>query len=515
MTERNDQALQDDVFAFLGEPENHDPVPDSVERIDTHGAVVFLAGPSVYKVKRAVRYAYMDYSTLDRRHAMCLRELDINRRTAPQIYLGVVPVTREADGALAIDGAGSPVEWALHMRRFDQDALLATMARRGLLDTDLIKALAAEIEAFHRAAPPVRDSHGAGAMADILAELGEAFAAGPETLDALAFDAPARRQLERARSCLDARAEAGHVRRCHGDLHLNNIVLIDGAPVLFDAIEFDDSFATIDTLYDLAFVVMDLDERGMRAEANLLLNRYLYHSGADDDLSGLAALPLFLGCRAGIRAMVAAQRARLSPAPDAARDESIRYFKAALGYLNPDPARLIAVGGLSGTGKSTLAAALAPGVGAAPGAVHLRSDLERKTLFGAGETDRLGPERYSPDVTARVYDRLLAKAQIALEAGRAVVVDAVFSKPCERDAAEALARGLGVPFDGIWLHAAPGTLVARVDARTGDASDATRDVVAAQLDYDTGAISWAEVDAGGTPDDTLRSATAALALQEG
>ena len=453
------------MLAFLGDPASHDPVPDRVDRIDTHGAVVFMAGPSVYKVKRAVRYAYMDYSTLERRHVMCLRELEINRRTAPKIYLGVVPITREADGTFAIGGGGEPVEWALHMRRFDQDALLAAMAGRNLLDADLIKTLAAAIEAFHRAASPMKNARGAGAMEEIVAELTEAFAAEPQTLDAQAFDVPARRQLSRAQACLDARAQAGHVRHCHGDLHLNNIVLIDGEPVLFDAIEFDDSFATIDTLYDLAFVIMDLDQRGMRPEANLLLNRYLYHSGSDDDLIGLAAMPLFLGCRAGIRAMVAAQRAHLSPTPEAAIEEARRYYEAALGYLDPGPARLIAVGGLSGTGKSTLAAALAPHIGAAPGAVHLRSDLERKTLFDAGETDRLGAEHYSSEVTAQVYDRLLDKARITLEAGRTVVVDAVFSKPYERSAAEALASEIGSLFTASGsaqrpTHSSPGSMPA-------------------------------------------------------
>jgi len=506
MTPPDKNHLQDDVIAFLGDPASHSPVPDRVERIETHGALVFLADRSVYKIKRAVRYAYMDYSTLERRHAMCQRELEINRRTAPQIYLGVVAITREADGSLAIGGDGTPVEWALHMRRFGQDALLAAMADRNPLDDDLVKVLAATIEMFHRTAPPAANAGGAASLEDIVVELTDAFGAAPETLDARAFEAPARRQLERARACLDARARDGHVRRCHGDLHLNNIVLIDGAPVLFDAIEFDDSFATIDTLYDLAFVIMDLDERGMRDKANLLLNRYLYHSGSDDDLEGLIALPLFLACRAGIRAMVAAQRARLAAAPAGALEEAGRYFVAATGYLAPEPPRLIAVGGLSGTGKSTLAAALAPQVGAAPGAVHLRSDLERKSLFAAGETERLGAEHYTADVTARVYHRLLEKARIALKAGRGVVVDAVFSKPHEREAAEAVAAGLGVTFQGLWLTAAPDTLASRVDARTGDASDATRDVVAAQLEYDTGDISWTCVDAGGTADDTLRAA---------
>jgi len=510
MTEQHNKTSQDDVLAFLGDPAGHDPVPDRVERIDTHGAVVFLAGPSVYKVKRAVRYAYMDYSTLERRHAMCLRELEINRRTAPQIYLGVLPITRRADGGLAIGGSGEPVEWALHMRRFEQDALLAAMAERHLLDADLIKALAAAIETFHRAAEPMKDVRGAGAMEDIVAELTEAFAAEPETFDAQAFDVPARRQLERSRINLNARAQAGHVRRCHGDLHLNNIVLIDGAPVLFDAIEFDDSFASIDTLYEFVFVLLDRDQRGMRAEANLLLNRYLYHSSSDDDLRGLAALPLFLGCRAGIRAMVAAQRAHLSPDPDTAAEEAMRYYEAALGYLDPGPALLIAVGGLSGTGKSTLAAALAPHVGTAPGAVHLRSDLERKTLFGAGETDRLGAEHYSAEATVRVYERLFDKTRIALEAGCTVVVDAVFSRPDERSGAEALARDIGIPFNGLWLTAPPDTLLARVRTRKADASDATSDVVAAQLDYDTGDISWRHVDAGGIAEATLQNALNAV-----
>ena len=198
----------------------------------------------------------------------------------------------------------------------------------------------------------------------------------------------------------------------------------------------------------------------------------------------------------------------MAAAPAGALEEAGRYFDAATGYLAPEPPRLVAVGGLSGTGKSTLAAALAPQVGAAPGAVHLRSDLERKSLFSAGETERLGAEHYTADVTARVYDRLLEKARIALKAGRGVVVDAVFSKPHEREAVEAVAAGLGVPFQGLWLTAAPDTLVARVDARTGDASDATREVVAAQLEYDTGDISWTRVYAGGTPDDTLRAARA-------
>ena len=336
MTPPDKNHQQDDVVAFLGDPASHAPIPDRVERIETHGALVFLAGRSVYKIKRAVRYAYMDYSTLERRHAMCLRELEINRRTAPQIYLGVVAITREADGSLVIGGDGTPEEWALHMRRFGQDALLAAMADRSPLDDDLVKALAATIEAFHRARHRPRTNARWRGVPGRTSSSSWPMRSGPRLKRSTPVPSKRRRagNWSEPEPALDARARDGHVRRCHGDLHLNNIVLIDGAPVLFDAIEFDDSFATIDTLYDLAFVVMDLDERGMRDKANLLLNRYLYHSGSDDDLEGQIALPLFLACRAGIRAMVAAQRAHLAAAPAGALEEAGRYFDVATGYLD-------------------------------------------------------------------------------------------------------------------------------------------------------------------------------------
>jgi predicted kinase len=287
-------------------------------------------------------------------------------------------------------------------------------------------------------------------------------------------------------------------------------VLWRGRPVLFDAIEFDEALATIDTLYDLAFLLMDLDRRGQLEAANAVLNRYLWRSGAEIDLDGLAALPLFLGLRAAIRAMVTAERAGQEEGVASARDrDTARALLAAAGaYLAPSGPQLVAIGGLSGTGKSTLGRALAPGTGPVPGAVHLRSDLERKSLRGAGETTRLGPDAYTRAAGEEVYAVLRAKARHVLAAGHAAIVDAVFAEAGERAAIEAVAAELRVPFRGLWLEAAPGVLLQRVEGRIGDASDATGAVLRLQLAGDTGALTprWSRIDAGGSAAATLARA---------
>ena len=221
------------------------------------------------------------------------------------------------------------------------------------------------------------------------------FAAHPATVPpqaARALAAASRESLARLAPLLEARARGGYVRHCHGDLHLRNIVEIDGAPVLFDAIEFDDRLATIDVLHDLAFLLMDLGKRGLKAHANAVLNAYLDARASTGNLVGLAALPLFLSMRAAVRAKVELLRAGLAApgSADAAREEARAYFALARDFLDARAApRLIAIGGLSGSGKSAVARAIAPHIGAFPGAVHVRSDIERKRLFGVGPLERL------------------------------------------------------------------------------------------------------------------------------
>lgn len=518
-TVADDQA---EVAAFLSDPGSYPERPDSVDMIATHGAKVFLAGSEAWKIKRAVRYPYMDLSTLEKRRAVCERELEINRLWAPQLYLGCVPVTRERDGRLALGGDGEPVEWAVRMRSFPQSDLLGAIADNRGISSELARNLADMVFDSHVQAQRIEGPRGVERVTQLVTSVSRNLAGmsailTPEKTDA--FRQRAEQRLARAAAVLDRRAERGLVRRCHGDLHLGNIVMWQGSPVLFDALEFDEELATVDTLYDLAFLLMDFDHRQLRWAANTVLNRYLWRSQEPLDLEGLVALPLFLGLRAGVRALVAAERAeqeqsapgREDPASShTARAQS--YLRAALGYLDPLPPKLVAVGGLSGTGKSTLAARIAPGIGPCPGAVHLRSDLERKALFGRGETDRLGPEAYTEAATARVYCTLMEKAQDALRAGHGVIVDAVFAKPEERQRIADIGVNAGVPLTGLWLTASPATLMERVSQRRNDASDATVDVVKLQLAYEVGPLSpaWKTLDAGRDVEATAAQAKAAL-----
>ncbi len=507
---------QEEIAGFLAAPRSHGPGVKGVQRIDTHGAMVFLAGERVYKVKRAVRYPYMDFSTLERRRRACEREVALNRRTAPTLYLGVEAIVRDANGALALGGPGRAVEWAVVMRRFAQAALLDRRAEAGTLTLETIVAVADAIAAFHAAAPPLTDDARRGGAAAIRWVIQENAGEFDERADLFAVGAAARleqgglEELERRARLLDARRGDGRVRQCHGDLHLRNICLLEGAPTLFDAIEFNDALACIDVLYDLAFLLMDLEHRGLHGLANLALNRYLERTGDD---AGLAALPLFLSCRAAVRAKTSASAEAGQEDHGAARhlrDEARSYFDAARLYLLPPPARLVAVGGLAGTGKTSVARRLAPDLGAAPGALHLRSDAVRKALFGVEEQTRLPEEAYRPEQSGRVYAALAARARAALEAGHSAIVDAVFAKAGERDSFEALARETGARFDGVWLEARPETLIERVDGRTGDASDATAAVVREQLAYDLGPLSWRRVDVGRGLDEVAAAVARAL-----
>jgi aminoglycoside phosphotransferase family enzyme/predicted kinase len=507
---------QAEVMAFLARPESYPWAASDIECLKTHGAVVFLAGDYAIKVKRAVRYPYMDFSTLERRHRVLEWELTINRPNAPEIYIDVCPITREPNRSLAFAGKGPPVEWVLRMRRFDQSALLAHIAQQGPLDRKLAEAIADMVAASHQAAQPVRNVDGPGRLQRDARQIDAAcaevrFQHIAEQAHGLA--AGIRQFVERSAPILSLRAADGLIRRCHGDLHLGNIVLWQNEPVLFDAIEFDDDIATVDVLYDLAFLLMDLERSDQRPAANAILGRYLWRTRRTSDLDALVALPPMLALRAGIRAIVALQRCEGSF--DASNPELAdvhRYLDDADRYIKPPLPRLIAIGGLSGTGKSTLAAALAPLVGAAPGALHLRSDLERKAAAGLEPTERLPQTTYSPQAAAAVYAAIAVQAERALRAGHSVIVDAVYARQSEREAIGAVAHRVGVPFSGIWLEAPVATLQARVCARTGDASDATPEVVRAQTSYETGEITWHRLPADSDAPQVLAAARALLSI---
>jgi len=504
---------QDAVFAFLADPATHGG--ERVKRIDTHAASVFLAGTRAFKVKRAVRFPFLDYSTLEKRQAACTAELAVNRAFAPQLYRGLLPITRASGGALALGGDGAAVEWAVEMRRFDENATLDHLAEEGRIDQALADALGRAVAAAHAVAPPAAPEPSIAALADYVAQNDAALGALPDLFAAAevaALTRASRDALARVHPLLAERGARGLVRRLHGDLHLGNIVLIDGKPVLFDAIEFDPVVASGDVLYDLAFLLMDLIERGLPLPANVVLNRYLIETARTSDLDALSALPLFLSLRAAIRAMVTAARLGQAAAADKSKiaEGARRYFGLARRLIAPAPPSLIAVGGLSGTGKSVLARMLAPHLAPAPGAVVLRSDVARKLLFGKNETEKLPREAYTSAVTLHVYAAIIDKARRTLAAGHSAIVDAVFAQPHERAAAEQSADVLGVPFRGLFLTADLARRRARVGARHGDASDADAAVADEQERYDIGGLEWTRIDASGTPEQTLARACAAI-----
>lgn len=494
------------LLGYMRRSDMYDPAPATVDCIETHASVVFLAGDFAYKVKRAVTYPFLDFSTLEKRRLACLNELRLNRRTAPQLYLEVIPITEEGGGRFRLRGEGAPAEWALVMRRFPQESLLDRMAADGRLPLDAMAPLASAIARLHGMADRfLADDHAVLPLAGIIAEHESVLAQNADVFPpkaAKTLAARTRTAFETLSPLLRARAQGGFVRHCHGDLHLRNIVALDGAPVLFDALEFDDQLATIDVLYDLAFLLMDLGKRGLGRHANAVLNAYLDESETGN-LLGLAALPLFMSLRAMIRAKVALLRAQQSSTDDApgTLDEVRAYFDLACGYLAPAHPHLIAVGGLSGSGKSTVARALAPEIAPFPGAVLVRSDAERKRLFGVAPEERLPASAYSQSVSDQVYALCRKRAALALEAGWPVILDAVHAKPQEREAVAALADAHGATFSGLWLDVPPDVMRARVAQRQNDVSDATPQVVDAQLAYELGPMDFDIIDASGSVTD--------------
>jgi aminoglycoside phosphotransferase family enzyme/predicted kinase len=509
----NDQQT---VVEFLSRPEAYGEYGLTVERIETHISEIFFIGDRVYKLKRAVQFPYLDFATPEKRRIACEAEVTINRRTAPQLYLGVKPIVRQTDGRLVLDGEGEILDWVVEMEHFDQDCLFDRLALKGSLDRRVMEDLGDVIAAFHDQAEPVLKAGGLAGLAMIVVNNAACFAQfGADVLDAgkvAHLNQDLKRRVNELGPVLDGRKKNGQVRHCHGDLHLRNICLLDGKPSLFDAIEFSRDFSDIDVLYDLAFLLMDLDHRDLRDLANVCFNRYMDLTGEG---KALGCMPIFLAVRASIRSHVALAAACNLSDPSGAqalRKEAAQYLDMAVTYLEPHPPRLVAVGGLSGSGKSHAAREIASLIGHAPGARVLRSDVLRKRLMGCHPLERLGLEGYTHEMTLKTFQSLYAEAGKALKAGHSVIADAVFSNNEQRDAIARVAEDIGVPFQGLWLEAPLEVMVQRVTDRTGDASDAKADIVQLQTGYDLGDITWSRIDSSGTRQDSLRAVSAALRI---
>jgi uncharacterized protein len=493
------------LAAFLSNPKTHGVHASAIsDAIETHGAMIFLVGDRAYKIKKPVALPYMDLSTVARRRRICRREVEINRRTAPDIYLGVGEVVVGRDGHWRLLGPDTDradgerlVESVVVMRRFDDGLLFDRLAERGALTDHDLDALAVTIAEAHSEAPKRRQRSGASRVADVLEINTSGLEAGvPEVFEA----APVRDLVERTeavaahlRSPLDARARRGAVRRCHGDLHLRNVFRgDDGQPVLFDALEFDEDLATIGVAYDLAFILMDLRHRGLTTEANRVWNGWVSATGDD---GAAAVLPLFLSMRAAVRAHVGATAAVQRKLDSAKSDEARRYLEQARQALNPVVPAVVAIGGISGTGKTTLARAVAHLLGPPPGAVVLRSDVVRKRQLGVAETERLPKAAYEPAVSSKVFAEIHRRARRLAEFGSAVIADAVYGRCEDRRAIARAAGRAGTRFLGVWLELPKEEAQSRVAKRRGDASDATVDVVAKQATSIVSPRNWLVLDA--------------------
>ena len=450
---------------------------------ETHISRVLLAGADAYKLKKPVNLGFLDFSTLARRQHFAEEEVRLNRRLAPELYLGVIPITGTPQ-APVLGGDGPVLDYAVHMRRFSQAALLT----RRRLAPDLADALAERLAAFHADAPAAGEY---GAPDQALAPMRENFSV---IRDAVAPDEQLAAQLSRLEQwtqtqyealaqTLEQRRRDGHVRECHGDLHRGNIAVRDGEPLIFDCIEFNPALRWIDTASELAFLLMDLMHVGETAQARRLLNGYLMHSG---DYGMLAVLRFYLVYRAMVRAKVTAIGAAQHHHGDASQDDALRgYVHRALvcSRLAAVP-RVVLLCGLSGSGKTSLAAALAERLPF----IHIRSDVERKRLFGLPPLARTQaePEQgiYSADASERTYARLLELSRQCVQAGYGVLVDATFLSVERRRPFRALAGELGCAFDCVALDAPPAVLRRRVAERYAggeDASEADREVLEHQL----------------------------------
>ena len=482
---------QSDTYALLQGLAGRPP-------IETHISAIFLGADTVWKLRRAVTLPFLDFSTLAERERTARRELALNAAAAPGMYRDVVPVCRQLDGSVVLDGValgsrGDIEDWVLRMARVPEDDFLDAMAARGAIGPGLLVALGDTVAAYHAALPALQTDPIAAFTHLIDGNIASAHSAGLPGPAIDTWAAAIRQELHDRAAWLIARRDAGFVRRIHGDLHLGNLCIWHGKPTPFDALEFDEALAEFDVGYDLAFLLMDLDARMDRAAANLVLNRYLARSL---DWGLVAGLKLFISLRAMVRAHVEARSGHPGRSAD--------YLARALAVLEPARSVVLAIGGLPGTGKSSLARALAPQLGPAPGAVVVRSDEIRKQLQGVAPEQRLPPQAYTAQASAAVFTELTKAVRIIAASGQAVIADATFMADAHR---AMVATAAGAHFLGVWLHAPIPVLESRVAARTGDASDADLAVLRSAASHDPGAGNWLAVDA--TDADAAHHAVAA------
>lgn len=481
-----------DTKAIVDQLRDPEAYPHSVDGPitvhETHISWILLAGNFAYKIKKRLKNSFLDYSSLEKRHHACCEEVRLGWRYAEGLYIDVVPITCE-DGMVRMDGDAYPVEFAVRMRRFPSDALLSTQLAVGNVDETSIHQLARTIAEFHQRAKVVTSADGVSTAATLEQAL-ENFeilrTAQSETITSKLpeVDGWVKRFFTENHDRFQSRIEEGYVRECHGDLHCDNIVFWRNHWTPYDGIEFNKDYTQIDIISDIAFLVMDLTERGHSSLAMVLLNSYLERTG---DYNGLTLLRWYMVYRAMVRSKVAFIRSQQITEPEERKqqlDLAEQYLSTAIKTTQMGERSLWITHGVSGSGKTTGS----QNIVVKNGAIRIRSDIERKRLFGKSatpsETINYGQGIYSSSASEMTYSRLRQLSQTILTAGYPVVVDATFLKRADRDAFHALAEQLSVRFQIVDFFAAESILHDRISRRrqaNNDASDATSKILEKQL----------------------------------
>ena len=477
------------LIAALQNPALYDHPVAGFEVVETHISWVILTGDYAYKVKKPVDFGFLDFTTLEKRKFFCEEELRLNRRLAPQLYLEVVAIGGSVDAPVLGGDIAEPIDYAVKMAQFDQNGLADRALARGELGMEEMDQAAHIVANFHHEAAVAGDERPFGSSEMAHAPVRQNF----EQIEPLISEKSDLERLEAMRQwaekrhgeldqTLDGRKAAGAVRECHGDIHLGNMAILDGEVTLFDGIEFNEPFRWTDVMADTAFLVMDLEDRDRADLGRRFINAYLERGG---DYEGLAVLPYYQSYRAMVRAKVACLRRGqpgLSDEQQAAIHEEFRgYLGLAEGYAERPAPWIALTHGVSGSGKSHISQALVERLGA----IRVRSDVERKRLFGlppeAASDSAVGGGIYTAEATEKTYARLEALAETITDAGYPVIIDATFLKGAERSRFRALAERLGLPLHLIDVECDEAVLRERVGGREGDASEAGVEVLEMQL----------------------------------